>query len=293
MAKVYKINTKRYEFVDVDSATTSTYLISESDFNKWIKADTSTESIDIQMPEGMANGFRCIVENTGLFTVNYVNGSGTSLETQQDPFTEDQYRTVELVYESNKWRIQGYVGRNDISSLYDVNTDAEGIPEEGDVLEYRANSGIWTKGKKLSYIPRSPENLDFIIQKSDHGKIIPVNTDVAPVEVAINPGLPEGFYCRIQNVGTGVLNITSGVSLNTPTTSLSSKYSYLDIFHSGLESYYAITNEGGSIVNVKFNTQSTGTQPLTTPEAGESIFDTSTNELYIYNGNAWVGTTLN
>lgn len=264
MAQLYKVNNKRYEFVEIDSSVTTAYVLSESDFNKWIKADTTTASIDIQMPDGLSEGFRCIVENTGVFTVNYINGAGTSLATQQDNITEDQYRTVELVFNSSEWRVQGYIGRNDISSLYDVNTDAQGVPNNGDVLQYDFNAGIWTAASQPPLFARSAETIDFILTEEDHGKIIPVDTTFAPVDVAINLGLPDGFKVRLINVGTGVMTITAAPTLNIESTSINTQYTAVDLFHSGLETYFGsvnnITLPSSPFDYLKIN--STGTEAL-------------------------------
>jgi len=240
MAQLYKINHKRYEFVDIDSTITTAYTISETDFNKWIKVNTSENDVDIQMPDGLSEGFRCIVENTGEFTVNYVNGVGTSLATQQDNLTEDKFRTVELVYNTTQWRIQGYVGRNNISSLYDVNTDATGVPNNGDVLQYDFNAGIWKAAPQPPFFSRSPENIDFILTEEDHGRTIPVNTTLAPVDVALNLGLPAGFRVKLINVGTGDMTITAAPTLNINTTTITGENTSVELFHSGLETYYGL-----------------------------------------------------
>jgi len=262
MAQLYKINNKRYEFTNVDSAAVTAYTLTEADFNKWIKIDTTTTSVDIQMPDGLSEGFRCIVENTGVFTVNYINGVGTSLATQQDNLTEDQYRTVEIVFNNSEWRLQGYVGRNDISSLYDVNTDAQGVPNDGDVLQYDFNAGIWSSASQPPLFGRSAETIDFILAAEDHGKIIPVDTTVLPVDVALNLGLDSGFKVRLINVGTGDMTITAAPTLNIPTTTITGQYTFVDIFHAGLETYYGVigtqSSTGGIFDYLKIN--STGTE---------------------------------
>lgn len=292
MARTYLVDSKRYQYIDfVPTVGATEYLLSEADNNKWIKIDTTNEDGDVQLPLNISEGFSCIIENTGPFTVNYLNEAGTSAATEQDLFTEDQYKTVEVAFNQNEWRIQGYIGRNDISSLYDVNVTAGGLPENEDVLTYNLNSGVWQAGKQPKFIPRSPENLDFIIQKSDHGKIIPVNTTFAPVDVAINTGLPAGFYCRVQNVGTGSMTITPGVTWNSPITSVNDQYAYIDIFHSGLEQYYVVSNEGLGSFEDGFIPSTSGV-PITTPAAGTSRFDSGTNTLYIYNGTSWVSAVL-
>lgn len=245
MAQVYKIDNKRYTFVEVDSGVTTSYLLSESDHNKWIKIDTTTSSVNLQMPVSMSEGFRCVVENVGQFTINYVNAAGTSIATQQDPFTEDQFRTVEIVRNGSEWRVQGFVGRNDVSSLYDVNVTASGPLSDGQVLAYDGVTGNWRADDRLVLVPRSPETLDFILQESDHAKIIPVNTTAAPVDVALNLGLPDGFYVRIMNIGDGAMSITSAAALDIATTSINQKYGYIDLFHAGFEVYYGLIGRGG------------------------------------------------
>lgn len=261
MAQVYKINNKRYEFVEVDSSLTSAYTLSESDFNKWIKADTTDSSIDIQMPDGLSEGFRCIIENTGVFTVNYINGAGTSLATQQDNITEDQYRTVEIVFNNSQWRLQGYIGRNDISSLYDVNTTAQGVPNDGDVLQYDVNAGLWSAASQPPLFARSAETIDFILTEEDHGKIIPVDTSFAPVDVALNLGLSDGFKVKLINVGTGTMTITAAPTLNIASTIINTQYTFVDLFHSGLETYFgtinSVTLSGTALDYLKVNSTST------------------------------------
>lgn len=277
MAQLYKVNNKRYEFVEIDSAITTAYTLTESDFNKWIKADTTDASIDIQMPDGLSEGFRCIVENTGVFTVNYVNGAGTSLATQQDNITEDQYRTVELVFNSSEWRLQGYIGRNDISSLYDVNTDAQGVPNNGDVLQYDFNAGIWTAASQPPLFARSAETVNFILTEEDHGKTIPVDTTFAPVDVALNLGLPDGFKVRLINVGTGIMTITAAPTLNIASTTINTQYTFVDLFHSGLETYFGTINNvtlaGTALDYLKVN--STGTEANASGSTAIALGDTA------------------
>ena len=156
MAQVYKIDNKRYDFIEVDSLSQTTYLISEADYNKWIKVKTDDSSVNIELPEGLSNGFRCVIENTGVFTINYVNEAGTTVATQQDKFTEDQFRTIEAVYDNSVWRLQGYIGRQDLSSLFDVNVDIAGLPIDGDTLVYDINFNVWRAGKNVPFIPTTP-----------------------------------------------------------------------------------------------------------------------------------------
>lgn len=247
MARLYTINTKRYDFVDIDSSVITSYIVGESDHNKWLKIDTTTSSVNLQLPDGLSDGLRFVVENTGDTTINYQNGVGTSIATQQDLFTEDKFRTVECVFNAptNEWRIQGFVGRNDISSLYDVNTNATGVPSIGDVLQY--NGSVWTTGKLPPFTPNSLITVDKILDDQDHGQILPVETSALPVDIAINTGLDAGFYCRIINVGTGTVTLTPAVTFNSPVVSLTNQYDYVDIWHAGLEQYYAVTNnaDGG------------------------------------------------
>lgn len=245
MAQVYKIDNKRYEFVEIDSSVNTSYILTEADHNKWIKIDTDANSVNLQLPLQISEGFKCVVENIGQFTINYVNAGGTSIATQQDTFTEDKFRTVEIVRNGTEWRVQGFVGRNDVSSLYDVNVTAQGPLSDGQVLAYDGQTGNWRADDRLVYIPRSPEVADFVLQESDHAKIIPVNTNAAPVDVAINLGLPSGFYCKIVNIGTGNLTITSAPSLDIATTSINQKYGYVDLFHQGFETWTGLIGRGG------------------------------------------------
>ena len=244
MANVYTVNNKRYSIQTIDGASQTSYLLTEQDHNKWLKFNTTPSSINLNLPE-ISNGFRCVVENIGELSINFVNAAGTSLATQQDPFSEDVFRTVECVYDAGpkEWRLQGFVGRNDISSLYDVNTGTNGPPSAGDVLTFNGN--VWTTGVVPPYKPSPIIVSDTILQESDHAAVLPIDTTVLPVDVAINLGLPAGFYCRIVNVGTGNLTITGAGTLNTPTTLLNSPYQFADIFHGGLEQYYIVTNSGG------------------------------------------------
>ena len=262
MARLYTINTKRYDFVEIDSAVITSYIVTESDHNKWLKIDTTSSSVNLNLPNNLSDGLRFVVENTGNTTVNYVNAVGTSIATQQDPFTEDQYRTVEAVFNAptSEWRIQGFVGRNDISSLYDVNTQAGGGPLAGNVLEF--DSSVWSTGKLPPYTPGSIEAIDLILEDDDHGQVIPIDTTALPVDVAINTGLEAGFYCRVINIGTGNVTFTPAVTLNSPVVSLTGQYDYADIWHAGLEQYYLVTNTGGGAGGTAYvDVSSTGTVP--------------------------------
>lgn len=262
MARTYTVDAKRYNFINVDSNLVTSYLVTEADHNKWIKIDTTASSVNLNLPLGLSDGLRFVVENVGSTTVNYVNAVGTSIASQQDPFTEDQYRTTEVVYNAPtmEWRIQGFVGRNDVSSLYDVNTNANGTPVAGDVLQF--NGSVWSTGTVPPYIPQSVISVDTILDETHHGKILPINTTALPVDIAINVGLPSGFYTRLINVGTGTLTLTSGATINSPITESTNQYDYIDLWHAGLEQYYISSNiaSGGATAYIRIN--ATGGLPI-------------------------------
>jgi len=239
MAQVYKINNKRYEFLEIDSAVQTNYLVTEADHNRWIKIKTDDSSVNLQLPNTLSNGFRCIIENTGVFTVNYVNDVGTSLATQQDPFTEDQYRTIEAVYDNSEWRLQGYIGRQDLSSLYDVNVNAAGLPEDGNALIYDLNFNSWRAGKNTPFTPADPFFVDHIIEDADHAQPLLFDTTAAPITVTFNLGLDDGFYCTIINIGTGELNAASAGTFNSAATTLS-QYQSMYVLHAAGNIFYGV-----------------------------------------------------
>ena len=239
MAQVYKIDSKRYQYTTIDSAVVTTYILSEADYNKWLKFDTTTTDIDITLSTGLREGFKCIVENIGTFTINYLPEVGTTIATQQGAFTEDQFRTVEIAYNNTEWRLQGFIGRNDISSLFDVNTTAFGGVQDGDVMTYDLGLGSWIQGRNPLFIPRDVISTNYILEDSDNGKILPFDTTIATIDVALNLGLTPGFNCRLLNVGTGTLNIISAVNLFGPSIT-STQYTKIDLFHSNLETYYSV-----------------------------------------------------
>jgi len=243
MAQVYKIDNKRYEFLEIDSAVQTSYLVSEANYNTWLKVKTDDSSVNIQLPLGLSDGFRCIIENTGVFTINYVNEAGTSIATQQDKFTEDQFRTIEAVYDNSVWRLQGYIGRQDLSSLYDVNVNAGGLPEDGDALVYDINFNSWRAGKNVPYIPADPFFLDHIIVDEDHGKTLLFDTTAAPITVTFNLGLEDGFYCTVVNVGTGTLNVATAGTLNAAGTTLS-QYQSMNVLHAASNILYGVIADG-------------------------------------------------
>lgn len=283
--KKYLVDRKRYNFVEINSADTQTYLVKEEDVNKWIKVNTTDNTVDIQLPDSMSEGFTCVIENTGELSVNYINSAGTNIATQQDPTTEVQYRTIEAIFNNGSWRLQGFLGRNDLSSLYDVNTKAN-PPLDQDVLTFNQSTNTWTAGRGIQFTPRDIEFNNFSLDDSDNGKTILVDTDNNPVDVAINTGLKAGFRTRIINIGEGTVSFTPAVSFNTPVNSLDRKYNYIDIFHQGLEMYYTTSNQS-TLTKVVSST------PINPARVGETLFDASTNKLYIYNGASWVSTQLN
>lgn len=243
MAKVYKVDSKRYEFKEIDSLTTTSYTLTEDDYNKWIKLKTNDSSIDLQLPNNLSNGFRCILENTGVFTVNYINAVGTTAATQQDKFTEDQYRTIEAAYDNNIWRLQGYIGRQDLNSLYDVNVNINGLPSKGDALVYDIDNNIWTAGKNVPLIPTDPFFADYLITNADHGQVLLFDTTAAPITVSFNLGLDEGIHVRVVNVGTGILTVASAGTLKAADSTLS-QWQGMDVLNSGSDIFYGVIFDG-------------------------------------------------
>jgi hypothetical protein len=243
MAKIYKIENKRYEFKEIDSATASSYLLTEQDHNKWIKLKTEDNSIDLQLPANLSNGFRCVIENTGVFTVNYINAVGTSVATQQDKFTEDQYRTIEAVYDNNVWRLQGYIGRQDLNSLYDVNVNVNGLPSDGDALIYDINSNVWKAGKNVPFTPSDPIFSNHIITDLDHGQILLFDTTASPITVSFNLGLEDGLHVRVINIGTGTLTIASAGTFNAAGSTLA-QWQGMDILHAASDVFYGVIFDG-------------------------------------------------
>lgn len=246
MANSYIVDrkhTKYFSITDSNINDTNTYTLNQDLYNKWIKVDTSNTNISIFLPNELASGFHCIIENVGSNKVNYTTTNNNSIRSDEDKYTDTRFRSVEINYDksNSEWRIQGYIGKDDINSLYDVRTNLDRAPSNGDVLVYDEESGFWKAGSNPSFLTSRPAVLsqNFTITNQDHGSVIVVDTSANSVEITFELGLEEGLYVKLLNISEGFLRI------NTPGNLVGVSETYyagtcLEVYHLSSNNYYSV-----------------------------------------------------
>ena len=247
MANIYTVDKKHFRYttitpdnIDLD---TGRIQISQNYFGHWIKADTSNKDIDLYLPDNLHNGFSCIVENIGQNKINYIVSDNLVLRTDEEKYTDVRYRSVEVNFDksSNEWRIQGYIGINNINSIYDVKTNQDKVPETGDGLVYDSTTGFWKASPTPRFVSERKEVItsSFSINNRDHTSTIIVNTENNPVNVAIPLDLKPGLTFKVLNISDGNLNLDVAGTLIGPSTT-STQHSYLEVYHLNNNVYYSI-----------------------------------------------------
>lgn len=66
-------------FVDVDSANTTTYTVSASDFGQILHVDTSSADVTIELPAGLTAGRQLEIKNTGSGKVTLSSTASSTL----------------------------------------------------------------------------------------------------------------------------------------------------------------------------------------------------------------------
>ena len=74
-------------------------------------------------------------------------------------------------------------------------------------------------------------------------------------------------------MGTGTMTITAAPTLNIDSTTISSQYAFVDLFHSGLESYYGVINYPPTVNDLIV--PSTAGAPVDSPAPRTVRFDPS------------------
>ena len=246
MANQYTIDKKHhsYYFLDTNDLDNSTnnYEITQNLFNKWVKIDTSNSDFNLLLPNSVYNGFTCVIENVGDNKINYITPPDLVLRTDEEKYTDTRFRSVEINFdkENNEWRIQGYIGVDDINSIYDVKTNQDGAPSEGNTLTFDEETGFWKAAPNPPFITERDTviNSDFIIEDRDHESFIIVDTENNPVNVAVNLGLKQGLHLKVLNISNGLLSINIAGTLVGP-SSTRIPHSYIEVHHLKNDIYYS------------------------------------------------------
>ena len=247
MANQYTVDKKHhsYYFLDTNDLdnNTNNYEITQNLFNKWVKIDTSDSDFNLLLPNNVYNGFSCVIENVGDNKINYITPPELILRTDEEKYTDTRFRSVEINFdkENNEWRIQGYIGVDDINSIYDVKTNQDGAPSQGNTLTFDEETGFWKAAPNPPFLTKRDKVItsDFIISNSDHNSFIVVDTTDNPVGVALNLGLKPGLHFKVLNISNGSLNlITAGTLIGPSTTSIPN--TYLEVHHLKDDIYYSV-----------------------------------------------------
>lgn len=246
MASIYTVDKKHIKYFNINSndvnSSTGNYEITQSLFNKWLKVDTSTEDITLLLPSNLYKGFHCVIENIGSNKITYLTPNNINLKTDEENCTDTRYRSVEVNFDkdNSEWRIQGYIGIDNINSIYDVKTNQDKAPEDKDCLTFDETTGFWKAANNPPFLTKRNEVItsDFSIDNKDHNEFIITDTTNNPINVAINLGLAEGLHLKIMNISNGYLNLNVAGTLIGPDENIYPN-SYFEVHHLKNDVYYS------------------------------------------------------
>ena len=240
MTKRIRLDAKPVAFgTEINSVDTTTYTVSTGDYLKWIKVNTAENTVTITLPELIYVGFTCFIENVGVGSVVLVAENLSAVKGAAD-FVEDQYRSVQVVHEGNgEWRAQGYLGRNDINALYDVNFSSSPL-ETHQVIMRDQLTGFWLNKPYLPFWGPIVSNIGILITTAHHGRVIIINAGTNQT-ISINNGLPNGLFFTVVNTGSAAVNIACAGTLNSPTTNLT-QWQWLNFYHTESNIWYSYGN---------------------------------------------------
>lgn len=245
MANIYTVDKKhfKYKLITSSDLTEGVFPLDDSLFGQWLKVDTTNQDINLYLPDSVYRGFSCIVENVGENKVNYVTPNNLTLKTDEEPYTDIRYRSVELNFdkENSEWRVQGYIGIDNINAIYDVKTNQDGAPEDGNTLTFDEETGFWKAAPNPLFLTKRDEVIttDFELDNRDHGSFIVIDTKNNPVSVTIPLGLKAGFHIKLYNISNGALSIVPAGNLTGPYLT-GGPFSLLEVHHLKDDNYYSV-----------------------------------------------------